>query len=89
MAQHTSGPWQVNSLTRIEAADYGLIANVRGDLSEAETHANARLIAAAPELLDALESLEMFMRDCMTEDADLDVWKLARAAIAKAKGGAA
>lgn len=42
-----------------------------------EAKANARLIAAAPELLEALESLTR---------ADLGAYDKARAAIAKAKG---
>ena len=51
-----------------------------------ESTANARLIAAAPELLDALEAL---CSRCESELADpADVWEMrsARAAIAKARG---
>ena len=42
-----------------------------------ETNANARLIAAAPDLLEALEALL---------EGDFNVAEKARAAIAKAKG---
>ena len=49
--------------------------------SEQEIMANARLIAAAPDLLLALKSLLDAQRD-----ASLPVLKLARAAIAKAEG---
>ena len=49
--------------------------------SEKEIMANARLIAAAPDLLLALKSLLDDQRD-----ASLPVLKLARAAIAKAEG---
>lgn len=56
-----------------------------------EIKANARLIAAAPELLEVLEVIN---RNAVYSDdgirANLDNWVLdkARAAIAKAKGGA-
>ena len=45
-----------------------------------------RCLATHNELLDALECLEIHMRDCSLADSDLDVWKKARAAIARAKG---
>lgn len=61
--KHTPGPWHVELKTHILDANRTLIANVcdRYDgtnnnfLSSAE--ANARLIAAAPELLEALRDL--------------------------------
>lgn len=53
------------------------------DAREAECEANARLIAAAPDLLSALE----WAVNSQPEDADSWVTE-ARAAIAKAKGGA-
>jgi hypothetical protein len=62
---------------------------VSNKFDDPEHKANGQLISAAPELLNALECLEIFMQDVMPEDASLDVWTQARAAIAKAKGGAA
>lgn len=53
------------------------------DYSEVE--ANARLIAAAPELLEALESFPGFL--CGTESGDAWIDQM-RAAIAKARGEA-
>lgn len=53
------------------------------DYSEVE--ANARLIAAAPELLEALESFPGFL--CGTESGDAWIEQM-RAAIAKARGEA-
>lgn len=59
---------------------------------ERETEANARLIAAAPELLEALEDLARLAEAAMLEanrdwyDIDLELAD-ARAAIRKARGG--
>lgn len=47
-----------------------------------EAEANARLIAAAPEMLEALEGI------LAITDRDHAAWNKARAAIAKAKGEA-
>lgn len=89
-SQHTPGPWKVNSLTRIEAADFGLVASIRGGLESPETHANARLIAAAPDMLGALKEcvieisqLRNVRKLTTSEEVALD---LARSAIAKAEG---
>jgi hypothetical protein len=53
-----------------------------------ETEANARLIAAAPDLLDALKQFEAFYPMGINLDLD-DAFRAARTAIAKAEGGAA
>jgi hypothetical protein len=45
------------------------------------TEANARLIAAAPDLLEALDEIDTYLDNAPTVRA------IARAAIAKAKGG--
>ena len=66
MTQHTPGPWQVNKKLKfsVEAVADGqginLIAECcdpDGIRSVGEDSANARLIAAAPDLLSALELL--------------------------------
>ena len=51
-------------------------------------NANARLIAAAPELLAALESIEKRLNSkaCDRNPDALFCWQISRAAIAKAKG---
>lgn len=46
--------------------------------------ANARLISAAPELLDAVEELLIYLADW--DDPDNETCQRARAAVAKAKG---
>jgi hypothetical protein len=58
------------------------IAQITRGWNEAEDEANARLIAAAPEMLEALQSLT----HPMASDEDL---QNALAVIAKAKGGEA
>ncbi len=56
-----------------------------------DAESNARLIAAAPDLLDALQRAEWFMSgfegDDIQADTDIDIAKI-RAAIAKATGDA-
>jgi len=51
-----------------------------------EVAANARLIAAAPELAEALEALVEETADMLTWGCEPDVIRNARAALAKAKG---
>lgn len=89
MSAHTPGPWRANSswiegpqmALRVAAVDWP----VRGSApkSKDEAKANARLIAAAPEMLEALKA-------CADKLASLG-WSqeeiAARAAIAKATGG--
>lgn len=98
-AQHTPGAWEAK---RDLARNYGFdITSDNGRKIIAETiggehEANARLIAAAPDLLDALERLfencamvhNRWGDNCNQKEADAAI-ATARAAIAKAKGGAA
>ena len=51
-----------------------------------EWEANARLIAAAPDLLEALNGLIEEIDDC-AQPSDWDFYDASRAAIARAKGG--
>ena len=59
--QHTPGPWNVTGLY-VRERDGGLVASII-DLwhdqktPKAEKNANARLIAAAPDMLDALQNI--------------------------------
>mgnify|MGYP006871825886 CR=1 FL=1 len=73
----TDGPWFSDS-EFISSPD-GFIAQLVERDTPRETEANARLIAAAPQMLAALERLAHPMAD----DEDLDY---AREVIAKAKG---
>lgn len=79
--KHTPAPWKVNG-TQVHADNKheSLIADVF-DQNEA-CKANARLIAAAPELLEALE----IALEASTQGRDDKSWEdAAIAAIAKAK----
>ena len=94
MSQHTPGPWYLsghNIFARysdnggnVHDRWVGTVSAGQGDTPRMVDYANARLIAAAPELLALVEE---FMRHC---NADSTVgWPLAdraRTAIAKAKG---
>ncbi len=101
-AAHTEGSWHIG-LAATERAVYGKygehIATLPDMLASDEVTANARLIAAAPELLEALEELNYraLVALGLPGDETLDVKRLpasplgkaiaqARAAIARATG---
>lgn len=101
MSAHTPGPWFVsergfsrrNPAPTVYAVDTDLryIAYCNDFLNFGEPTdnlANARLIAAAPELLAALEQAVTSMQDSGYPNTHVVV-RSARAAIAKAIGGAA
>ncbi|MGG4646007.1 hypothetical protein [Pseudomonas aeruginosa] len=87
MSKHTPGPWEIE---RYSDGLIQIVGNVRA-VSDHEEHvttvveavtrgdeANAKLIVAAPDLLDALVALV----EC--EQTTPELWEAARAAIAKA-----
>lgn len=84
-AKHTPGPWDENN-GRVFRGNSGSICILTDQHSFGEYRANARLIAAAPELLEALQSIiEIGKRN--TENPKYDgYYDAARAAIAKATG---
>lgn len=67
--QHTTGPWTVKkafgSIT-VETPSGRSICDIVGDMPIDE--ANARLIAAAPELLEALESITELLQNAIAAD---------------------
>lgn len=89
-AEHTRGPWRIGRAGSV-VAEVPPEGGVRGTddpsyyggylIGETITEANARLIAAAPEMLEALENLEN--DDCHIPS---HAWVLVRDAIAKATG---
>lgn len=94
-AEHTPGPWCTNGgLVRTADANNitnRKIASVFGPMGDAEKIANARLIAAAPELLDALEGLSDILSRAESNASGNPEWEFvskrvnaARAAVEKA-----
>jgi hypothetical protein len=97
MSKHTEGPWTVRTFYRegmdgaryyIDGADGATFADICG-VDPREDRANARLIAAAPDLLACVQNV----LDAGDDNADareicdyID-WTALRAAIAKAEGG--
>lgn len=91
---HTPGPWVVDNFIVSAGQRRGRdIAITSGFNGVATDLANARLIAAAPELLEALEALlysaEAMHEDCASHDgitAEPSSFERARTAIRKARG---
>jgi hypothetical protein len=111
-AKHTPGPWQYvmqagedwphPQRVYVTRVDWGIVASVNVDPGMPhmveQQRANLRLIAAAPELLKALQALEAayesirpFSECPEPPTGEHDIYKfrrLVRSAIAKATGGA-
>jgi hypothetical protein len=94
-SKHTPGPWEVESGEAVYVLDkeYGRVCTVNwlrgpfgsfGRRTDAEGHANARLIAAAPDLLAALRALVAKSTDLHGDWSE--EWRKALEAIAKAEG---
>ena len=80
--QYTPGPWRAINITGVWIVgrdDGHLLTKIPAGSIDAE--ANARLIAAAPDLLDALERL-VHLAECNTSPGPNTLTQ-ARAAIAK------
>ncbi len=95
-AQHTPGPWEWHTPATTSArhpayvtSGNRYIAALYHTDNQGQTHPNARLIAAAPELLEALKDLEAGYERLKDQGYPVsDCQKKARAAIAKATGAA-
>ena len=95
MSKHTPGPWRV-----VDSWNDHMVEGQNGEEiiwqdgphnTPTINEANARLIAAAPDLLEALEDLILLAQAVMHENGGYmvdDELSDARAAIAKAKGEA-
>jgi len=97
MSKHTPGPWQLNHLDKTQVCDsdsksrgcspIAFVAPI-GPLDE--RRANARLIAAAPDLLDALLNMRglfdtpIYRRKLADDELYIESIKQLRAAIAAA-----
>ena len=91
MSKHTPGPWRV-----VDSWNDYMVESQNGEEiiwqdgphnTPTINEANARLIAAAPDLLEALENLADYI-DERAGDNECRPLENARAAIAKAKGEA-
>ena len=85
--KHTPGPWEWAdgdgySLTRVWGPKGKLIADVVGD--DAEVEPNARLIVAAPELLETLKMLVAYNDGAIPDG--VNPFDVANKAINKAEG---
>lgn len=99
MAKHTPGPWHVHTMKskagfRIDSAgdEWQWLAEVfQAPDKESEGEANARLIAAAPEMLEALKDITQWAQgyhdaySCSNAGSKCIIC-LAEKAIAKAEG---
>ncbi len=87
-AAHTPGPWVANYklLANVEAGNGAVIAKVQRLGSLTTMQANQRLIAAAPQLLAACQTMDAHYSGSL--DHQPAYVKLARAALAKATGEA-
>ncbi len=75
MSKHTLGKWKISHHDDddnlvIRADDGRIIANLEIDrhmMDDDEIAANARLIAAAPDLLEALQEMDVAYRDALID----------------------
>lgn len=111
MNKHTPGPWEIGlresayAMERTIEADAinsgAPLAIIRGDGSTKENEANARLIAAAPDMLEALKLARNSLRPFTLkpigapgsearakQDAEIEAYNTICAVIAKAEGRA-
>lgn len=89
--KHTKGPWETSGLNISTSRNgtYYLVQNGLDSDSAGmnELRANARLIAAAPELLDAVIAAHAYLCDKDPRaDARHEIKDLIKSAIAKTKG---
>ena len=86
--EHTRGPWRIRAeryrFIRVTATGGG-IAHL--DTTDGEGMANARLIAAAPDLLAALSRWVAYWDSQTRSEPGADIAKASRAAITKATQG--
>lgn len=96
MTDHTPGPWRVihqRTIREIHSSNGPKVADVYDFTGDSQfARADARLIAAAPELLEALKEIQegrgAFSMDHLTHAANTieEMKALAKTAIAKAEG---
>ena len=94
MTQHTPGPWtqpetkRTHNRWHVEGGGR-LVAAAGGPqfaISADEADANARLIAAAPDLLEQLHWTWLMIQDAMPDEAEEGAFDSIRDTLAKATG---
>lgn len=96
MSKHTPGPWVIDpcfdiiAINEVDVGCNGMVASVCTEVASIGiAEANARLIAAAPELLQAMRAfLISGIGNSTHYELQAEAHRLARAAIAKATGAA-
>lgn len=87
MSKHTPGPWVLNDArsTRVDLIDTQR-GHAVGEIVwvDVRNPADARLIAAAPDMLETLRAIVDMMKS--PNDMTADAWHIARAAIVRATG---
>lgn len=97
MSKHTPEPWQIDwYICREKGKELWRVPRSIGPACADHDHwagnhiavdaPDARLIAAAPELLEALKALDALFSPCVRDSTQADWIDKARAAIAKAEG---
>lgn len=95
MAEYTKGKWELDysngagwnntKIAEIAAARISIIVPRREDIDAEEMEANARLIAAAPAMYEALKAVAFLEKTNMTKDQMRTAIHNAKAAIAQAE----
>lgn len=85
-SNHTPGPWQVEIIGMGQDEHVCNVLAGSKQVAEGIFYSDARLIAAAPDLLEALEALIAVGKTEKGLQVWSPEWDTAHAAIAKAKG---
>jgi len=92
MSKHTPGPWvqtpwDATAIFDAKNLQVPIAQTYPADTSQKEAEANARLVAAAPQLLEALEAVLAYEGDDLPapETFGTELYNKARAAIKAAK----
>ena len=85
--KHTPGPWEASRTFRVQTvcAPHITICHTDTFGTAGQAHHNAQLIAAAPELLEALKDLLRDAQDRLTEVPD-ELYHRCREIITRAEG---
>jgi hypothetical protein len=80
----TEGPWEVDGVEIRASASHS--SERICEMAPGFSDADAQLIAAAPDLLKALQAVKVFMAEQQAHAEGIDVWVKVNRSIAKALG---